>query len=58
MKKITIIFLIIFLLVTLILAQDHLLITEICVMATTAEFIEIYNPTDTEIPLDGRWKEI
>ncbi|MBL7136124.1 MAG: hypothetical protein ISS81_05980 [Candidatus Marinimicrobia bacterium] len=54
MKKITKIFLIIFSLFTLILAQDHLLITEICVIPTAAELIEIYNPTDTEISLDGR----
>ena len=54
MKKITIIFLIMFSLVSLVLAQDHLLITEICVMPTAAEFIEIYNPTDTIISLDGR----
>jgi|GEM_PF-1184100 len=30
---------------------DHLLITEICVTPTPAEFVEIYNPTDSPIDL-------
>jgi hypothetical protein len=32
-------------------AQDHLLVTEICVSPTDGEFIEIYNPTNETIDL-------
>jgi len=32
---------------------DHLLLTEICVTPSAAEFMEIYNPTDATISLDN-----
>lgn len=34
-------------------AQDHLLITEVAMTPTSGEFIEIYNPTNSAIPLDN-----